>query len=537
MSRSRRRCCTGCSAWSGCASTRPPARCRARRRSSSSTASPAPRATGCAPPSSPTARRPRPRTAGADARPRRSSAGSTTAGCSTRRWSAAISRCRWPRSARCSGSPRSCPRACDRIWTTRCWPGCGPSSSLVVGALLLLLVGSVVGAAIVNWGFRLVRRGGSLVAVRGLITRRHTELEIDRIRGATVAEGAGMRLVRAARVNALVTGLGDAARRGQLLPLGPRSEAWTLAHRLVEEPGRWSRTPRPPVAGASCGPSLAGLVVTAAGLVATALAGLVGAAGRRAGPARPRRPAGAGPVRRAGPRHRTAVVQRAQRVAGARAGGPAAAGRRRLAGAADVLPAARGPGHRGGLRRRRPRAATRRSTWPPTRSPASPPPRRRSGPRRSARELIFVGGRRYVRRRAERSRHGRGQHPTAGHTDLDRPGRSRPRPCAGLLRSGLRVGVRRRAGGVRPVHHLPPAWAGPRRPSPPSSTPPAARPGACSWRRPTATTRCGRYGSPAATCSSSRPTSWTRGGWRSRRDPTGRCSGCGRAARTSGARS
>src|SRR5829696_6776588 len=95
--------------------------------------------------------------------------------------------------------------------------------------LLLLGVGSVIGAAVVNWGFRLVRRGGSLVATRGLITRRHTELEIDRIRGCTVAEGAGMRLVGATRVNALVTGLGDAARRGQLLPLGPREEAWALA--------------------------------------------------------------------------------------------------------------------------------------------------------------------------------------------------------------------------------------------------------------------------------------------------------------------
>ena len=41
-----------------------------------------------------------------------------------------------------------------------------------------------------NWGFRLVRRGGSLIAVRGLVTRRHTELEIDRIRGCTIAEGA-----------------------------------------------------------------------------------------------------------------------------------------------------------------------------------------------------------------------------------------------------------------------------------------------------------------------------------------------------------
>ena len=144
---------------------------------------------------------------------------------------------------------------------------------VVAAAAVLLLVGSVVGAAVVNWGFRLLRRGGSLIAVRGLVTRRHTELEIDRIRGATVAEGAGMRLVRAARVNALVTGLGDAARRGQLLPLGPRSEAWTLTRRLVEDPGPLA--PHPPGARRRriVRAVLAGLVVTAAGLIATATAG------------------------------------------------------------------------------------------------------------------------------------------------------------------------------------------------------------------------------------------------------------------------
>ena len=144
---------------------------------------------------------------------------------------------------------------------------------VVVGAVLLLLVGSVVGAAVVNWGFRLVRRGGSLIAVRGLVTRRHTELEIDRIRGATVAEGAGMRLVRAARVNALVTGLGDAARRGQLLPLGPRSAAWALAHRLVEDPGPLVAHPPAARRRRIIRATLAGLVVSVAGLVATVLAG------------------------------------------------------------------------------------------------------------------------------------------------------------------------------------------------------------------------------------------------------------------------
>lgn len=120
-------------------------------------------------------------------------------------------------------------------------PGPQPSPGLLLAGLVaavpLLALSAMVGAATVTWGYRLVRRGGSLVAVRGLLTRRHTELEIDRIRGGTLSEGLGMRWVRAARVTALVTGLGQANRRGQLLPLGPRREAVALLGRLVEDPG------------------------------------------------------------------------------------------------------------------------------------------------------------------------------------------------------------------------------------------------------------------------------------------------------------
>jgi putative membrane protein len=144
---------------------------------------------------------------------------------------------------------------------------------VLVVALALLVVGAVIGAAVVNWGFRLVRRGGSLVAVRGLVTRRHTELEIDRIRGCTVTEGLGMRWARAARVNALVTGLGDAARRGQLLPLGPRTVAWSLARRLTDDPG--PLTAHPPAARRRrlVRAIAAGLAGCVAGIVAGALTG------------------------------------------------------------------------------------------------------------------------------------------------------------------------------------------------------------------------------------------------------------------------
>jgi putative membrane protein len=145
---------------------------------------------------------------------------------------------------------------------------------LVLGiALLLLIAGSIIGAAVVNWGFRLTRWGGSLVATRGLVTRRHTELEIDRIRGWTLSEGLGMRWVGAARAGALVTGLGDAARRGQLLPLGPREEGRALGVRLVDEPG--PLVPHPPAARRRriVRALTAGLVVTALGLLLTPLLG------------------------------------------------------------------------------------------------------------------------------------------------------------------------------------------------------------------------------------------------------------------------
>ncbi|HYO36434.1 MAG TPA: PH domain-containing protein [Geodermatophilus sp.] len=139
-----------------------------------------------------------------------------------------------------------------------------------VVALVLLAVGAVLGAALVNWGFRLVRRGGSLVAVRGLLTRRHTELEVDRVRGGTLAEGLGMRLVRAARVNALVTGLGAASRRGQLFPLGPRAEAVRLLGVLVDDPGPLRRHPPAARRRAVVRAVVVGLLVTAAGAWLTA---------------------------------------------------------------------------------------------------------------------------------------------------------------------------------------------------------------------------------------------------------------------------
>ena len=114
--------------------------------------------------------------------------------------------------------------------------------AIVVGAVAVVLVaiaGAMITAAVANWGFTLTRRGGTLVAERGLLSRRQVSLEHDRIRGYALAEPLALRAVAAARLTALVTGLGggenenESGRRGQLLPLGPARVARAVAAAAV----------------------------------------------------------------------------------------------------------------------------------------------------------------------------------------------------------------------------------------------------------------------------------------------------------------
>jgi putative membrane protein len=121
--------------------------------------------------------------------------------------------------------------------------GSGPSAPLVIlvglAVLVLAVAGAVVTAAVANWGFTLTRRGGTLVAERGMLSRRQVSLEHDRVRGYALAEPLTLRAVGAARLTALVTGLGGddgegaGGRRGQLLPLGPASVAREVAAAAV----------------------------------------------------------------------------------------------------------------------------------------------------------------------------------------------------------------------------------------------------------------------------------------------------------------
>lgn len=120
------------------------------------------------------------------------------------------------------------------------------SVALFAGALVLLMpVFAVVSYALTHWGFTLRERDGSLVAERGLLTRRSVTLEKRRIRGYELLDNPLERLRGAVRLRAIVTGLGDAANRAVLLPIGPRTVVGDVVDRaLARYRGGLNRHPR-----------------------------------------------------------------------------------------------------------------------------------------------------------------------------------------------------------------------------------------------------------------------------------------------------
>lgn len=108
---------------------------------------------------------------------------------------------------------------------------------LAVGGGLLLLLATpllaIAAFALTNWRFTLRRRGSSLITDRGLFNRRSVSLERERIRGWELREGLLPRIAGAARLRALVTGLGDVQSRAELLPVAPRGETLAVARRAV----------------------------------------------------------------------------------------------------------------------------------------------------------------------------------------------------------------------------------------------------------------------------------------------------------------
>ena len=143
-----------------------------------------------------------------------------------------------------------------RRWTEEALgsqPGVREIVVVAAAVVVVAVAGAMVTAAVANWGFTLTRRGGTLVAERGLLSRRQVSLEHDRIRGYALGQPATLRAVGAARLSALVTGLGggenenESGRRGQLLPLGPVRVARAVAAAAVIRFDRPLR-PHPPAA-------------------------------------------------------------------------------------------------------------------------------------------------------------------------------------------------------------------------------------------------------------------------------------------------
>lgn len=118
-----------------------------------------------------------------------------------------------------------------------------------VSAVLLLAFGTVLAGAVgalllfveMWWGYRLDREpGGTLRVTRGLLTTRSLSLEERRLRGVEVVEPLGIRLVRAARLDAIATGVregphGKRADNKTVLPPAPRAVVDEVAAAVLRE--------------------------------------------------------------------------------------------------------------------------------------------------------------------------------------------------------------------------------------------------------------------------------------------------------------
>ena len=114
-------------------------------------------------------------------------------------------------------------------------------TSIVVMVLVLIAIGLVIGfvaslAVFVEmwWRYRLTRENGNLLVRRGLFTTRSLSLEQRRLRGVDVFEPFGARLLGAARVDVVATGLKvraefDSSDPKTLLPAAPIALARRVA--------------------------------------------------------------------------------------------------------------------------------------------------------------------------------------------------------------------------------------------------------------------------------------------------------------------
>lgn len=111
--------------------------------------------------------------------------------------------------------------------------------AVVLAALVTAL--SVGGYVLSYWGFRLSRHAhGSLHVTRGLLTTRATSIEERRLRGVELVEPLLLRVVHAARLSGITTGLESKSRAdggsSLLLPPAPVAVARAVAGEILRNP-------------------------------------------------------------------------------------------------------------------------------------------------------------------------------------------------------------------------------------------------------------------------------------------------------------
>lgn len=114
-------------------------------------------------------------------------------------------------------------------------------AAVVVGILTAGAVGALLLFVEMWWSYRLDREpGGTLHLRRGLLTTRSISIEERRLRGVELIEPLGIRIAKAARVDAIATGMrqgGDGKRTDQktLLPAAPLPLANRVATDVLRE--------------------------------------------------------------------------------------------------------------------------------------------------------------------------------------------------------------------------------------------------------------------------------------------------------------
>ena len=104
------------------------------------------------------------------------------------------------------------------------------AGGLVVGVAVL----SVTGYLLTNWDFRLSHTPGSWHLSRGLLTTRETSIDDERLAGVSLGEPLSLRWAGAARLSAIVTGLGSGASSSVLAPPAPRDVVTGVAGRVLD---------------------------------------------------------------------------------------------------------------------------------------------------------------------------------------------------------------------------------------------------------------------------------------------------------------